>query len=79
MLMSSSSRAARLAYLPNGFRMLSNGDHVVCALSGVAIPLDQLRYWSVDRQQPYATAALAVQAITGRTPADPASPPAAGQ
>lgn len=67
--MSASSRPARLAYLPNGFRMLSHGDHVVCALSGAAIPLDRLRYWSVDRQEPYASAQLAVQAITGRTPA----------
>lgn len=66
----SSARAARLYYGPNGFRILQGGDHVVCAQSGVAIPLDELRYWSVERQEPYASCALAVQAITGREPAD---------
>ena len=69
MLMSASSRPARLVYGPNGFRALSPGDHVLCAASGARIALDALRYWSVDLQQPYATAALAVEAITGRTPA----------
>lgn len=72
MLMSSTQRAARLHYGPNGFRMLSQGDHVVCARSGVRIPLDQLRYWSVDRQEAYASCALAVEAITGAQPATPA-------
>lgn len=48
--------------------MLSAGDHVVCALSGVKIPLDELRYWSADRQEAYASCELAVRAITGRSP-----------
>ena len=69
MLMSASSRAARLHFGPNGFRILSQGDHVVCARSGVRIPLEELRYWSVDRQEAYATCALAVEAITGASPA----------
>jgi hypothetical protein len=64
--MRSSSRAARLVFGPNGFRMLSSGDHVLCAVSGVPIALDDLRYWSVDRQEAYATPALATAAITGR-------------
>jgi hypothetical protein len=38
------------------------GDHVVCALSGEKIPLDNLRYWSVARQEAYATAELATKA-----------------
>lgn len=67
MLMRSGSRPARLVYGPNGFRMLATGDHVLCAVSGVPIPLDDLRYWSVDRQEPYATAAIATAAITGRS------------
>jgi hypothetical protein len=68
MLMRSSSRAARLVYGPNGFRLLATGDHVVCAVTGIAIPLEELRYWSVDRQEAYASPAAATQAITGRTP-----------
>lgn len=68
MLMRSSSRAARLVYGPNGFRMLASGDYVLCASTGVPIALDDLRYWSVERQEAYASAALATAAITGRQP-----------
>ena len=69
MLMSSNDRPARLIYLPSHFRMVANGDHVLCAVSGVLIPLDQLRYWSADKQEAYASCAIATQAITGRSPA----------
>ncbi|SMQ65302.1 hypothetical protein SAMN06295984_1229 [Sphingopyxis terrae subsp. ummariensis] len=62
MLIASRNRLARLQYGPNGFRILSPGDHVLCAVSGVPIGLDELRYWSVARQEPYATAAISVQA-----------------
>lgn len=68
MLMSSASRPAKLFYLPGSYRMLSAGDHVVCAASGARIALDELRYWSADRQEAYATCELAVRAITGRSP-----------
>ena len=69
MLMSGSGRAARIHYLPGTIRLLSEGDHVVCAVTGVQIPLHELRYWSVDRQEPYldAEASLkAEQAAQGR-------------
>lgn len=72
MLMSSASRPAKLFYQPGSYRMLSAGDHVLCALTGVKIPLDELRYWSADRQEAYASCELAVRAITGRSPAEPA-------
>lgn len=55
-------RPARLHYLANSFRVLAAGDHVVCALSGQRIALDDLRYWSVARQEPYAAAELSDQA-----------------
>lgn len=60
---SSSSRLARLHYLPGSFRQLSAGDHVLCAVSGVAIPLDALRYWSADLQEAYATAEIATRRL----------------
>lgn len=67
MLMSNTNaRAARLHYMANGFRVLTPGDHVVCAASGERIPLDELRYWSVTRQEPYATARLATEALGPR-------------
>ncbi len=62
MLIASRNRLATLQYGPNGFRIVSPGDHVLCAVTGVAIGLEELRYWSVARQEPYATAALSVQA-----------------
>jgi len=65
MLMSHSGRAAKLHYMANMFRVLVPGDHVVCAVSGEAIPLDSLRYWSVARQEPYASAEIAVRAELG--------------
>ena len=57
MLMSGSGRAARIHYLAGTFRLLSDGDHVVCAVTAAKIPLHELRYWSVERQEPYVDAA----------------------
>jgi hypothetical protein len=66
MLMSNTARAARLHYMANGFRVLSPGDHVVCAASGERIPIDSLRYWSVSAQEPYASAELAMRSMRGQ-------------
>ena len=64
MLMSNTDRSARLHYMANGFRVLAPGDHVVCAVSGDRIPLEDLRYWSVAAQQAYATAQIATEAMS---------------
>ena len=65
MLMSSNDRAATLEYQPNGFRVLVAGNHVVCAVSGERITLEALRYWSVERQEAYASPDFATQRLTG--------------
>ena len=65
MLMSNTDRPARLHYMANGFRLLSPGDHVICAVSARRILIDELRYWSVAAQQPYASAAIATEAMSG--------------
>ncbi|MDP4871871.1 MAG: DUF2093 domain-containing protein [Sphingorhabdus sp.] len=62
MLMSSKNKVARLHYMANSFRMLTAGDHVVCAETGQAIPLEELRYWSVVKQEPYVSADASVRA-----------------
>ena len=62
MLMSGAGRAARLHYLPSTFRVLSDGDHVICAVTGARIPLQELRYWSVERQEPYVDADASLRA-----------------
>lgn len=54
---------ARLHYGPNGFRVLRPGSYVTCAMSGEAIPLDALRYWSVEHQEAYASAELATERL----------------
>lgn len=46
---------ARLHYLDGDYEVLSPGTYVACAVSGEHIPLDALRYWSVDLQEAYAT------------------------
>jgi hypothetical protein len=62
MLMSGGGKAARVHYLAGTFRLLSDGDHVICAVTGARVPLHELRYWSVERQEPYADAAASLEA-----------------
>lgn len=67
MLMSSSNRPAMLFYQANGFRVLSPGSHVICAVSGTEVPLEALRYWSVERQEAYASADIATRRLLNQT------------
>lgn len=62
MLMSNRDRIARLHYLPYSFRVLQAGDHVLCAVTGQRIALEDLRYWSIARQEAYASAEASTQA-----------------
>lgn len=62
MLMGSGNREAKIHYMDSTFRMLSAGDHVRCAITGAVIPLDELRYWSVERQEAYVDAAASLEA-----------------
>ncbi|MFN3618986.1 DUF2093 domain-containing protein [Sphingorhabdus sp.] len=66
MLMSSKNKVARLHYMANSFRMLTAGDHVVCVVTGQAIPLEELRYWSVVKQEPYASAEASARAALSK-------------
>ena len=61
MLMTGSGRAARVHYMAGTFRLLSDGDHVVCAVTGERISIHELRYWSVARQEPYVDAAASLE------------------
>ena len=66
MLMSSSDRPATLFYQANGFRVLTPGKHVLCAATGEAIALEALRYWSVERQEAYASPEIATGRLLGQ-------------
>tara|TARA_B100000614_G_scaffold223605_1_gene212049 strand:- start:75 stop:263 length:189 start_codon:yes stop_codon:yes gene_type:complete len=46
-------KLAKIKYLPNNFKIIENGDHVLCAVSGKKISLDKLNYWNVDTQEAY--------------------------
>ena len=46
-------KLAKLKYLPNNFDIIEEGDHVICAVSGKKISLQNLNYWNVDEQEAY--------------------------
>ena len=46
-------KLAKIEYLPNNFKVIKNGDHVVCSISGKKISLEKLNYWNVELQEPY--------------------------
>lgn len=52
---------AKVRYLDGEFEVLSPGDFVRCAVSGQQIPLADLKYWSVDAQEPYANSELSLK------------------
>ena len=47
------NKLAKLKYMPNNFEVITEGDHVICAVSGKKILLDQLTYWNVELQEAY--------------------------
>ena len=46
-------KLAKIKYLPNNFKILENGDHVLCAVSGKKISLENLNYWNVESKEAY--------------------------
>jgi hypothetical protein len=66
MLMTSGEQAATLIYGPNGFRIVKTGRFVMCAVTGEPVPLEELRYWSVERQEAYASPEAASRRMLGQ-------------
>jgi len=58
---------ARLRYRDAGFDIVMPGSFVLCAVTGKRIPLDRLRYWSVERQEAYVDAHASLQAMRGQS------------
>ncbi len=52
---------AKVRYLDGEFEVLAGGDFVRCAVTGEPIPLADLKYWSVDAQEPYSSAEVSVK------------------
>lgn len=46
-------KEAAIRYLDADFQILSSGSFVRCAVTGKPIDLDELKYWSVARQEAY--------------------------
>jgi hypothetical protein len=55
------AREARIRYLDGDFQVLSPGAFVRCAVTGESIPIDELKYWSVERQEAYASAEISLK------------------
>jgi hypothetical protein len=52
---------ARVRYGDGEYKVLATGDFVRCAVTGQPIALTELRYWNVERQEAYASAAISLQ------------------
>ncbi len=51
---------AQVRYLDGEFEVIGPGDYVRCAVTGERILLPDLRYWSVDLQEAYASAEISL-------------------
>ena len=67
------SRQAKMRYLDGDFQVILPGTYVVCAVTGERIPLDELKYWSVARQEAYLDieASFAAEKKAGTLPGHP--------
>ena len=57
---------AIVQYLDSSLRVVKPGAFVRCAVTGIEIPLDELKYWSVERQEAYASPEAVMMRITGQ-------------
>ncbi len=58
---------AKIRYLDGEFQVLKNGAYVRCAVTGEAIRIEDLRYWSVAYQEPYVNAEVSLKRHLQRT------------
>jgi len=61
---------ATVEYLDGELKVIKPGSYVRCSVTGAPIPLESLRYWSVDLQEAYASADIALKRFqeAGLTP-----------
>ena len=52
---------AKVRFLDGEFEVVSPGEFVRCAVTGQVIALTDLRYWSVDAQEAYASADISLR------------------
>jgi hypothetical protein len=61
---------AVVQYLDSNLRVVKPGAFVRCAVTGEVIPLDELKYWSVELQEAYASPEAVMMRISGRRPSN---------
>ena len=54
---------ARVRFMDGEFQVVSPGDFVLCAVTGTAIAMADLRYWNVELQEAYVTAEASLQRV----------------
>ncbi len=54
---------ALVEFRDGDFRVIRPGPFVRCAVTGVAIALDDLKYWDVDRNEAYASPQAKLQRL----------------
>ncbi len=59
---------AILKYGNGTFEIVLPGTHVNCAITNREIPLGDLLYWSVERQEPYVDAWASMEAVMREMP-----------
>lgn len=52
---------AKIRYLDGDYQVESPGTFVRCAVTGTSIPLEELKYWSVENQEAYVDAAASLK------------------
>jgi len=55
------AREAKVLFMDADFQVRQKGAFVRCAVTGQPIALDDLKYWSVERQEAYASPEAALQ------------------
>jgi hypothetical protein len=57
---------AKIEYVDGEYRIVRPGAFVRCAVTGEPIPLEELRYWSVDWQEAYSSTAALMKRVCER-------------
>ena len=60
-------KLAKIKYLANNYQIIEPGDHVICAVSGKKIKIENLNYWNVELQEPYFSYKEAFQKREGKS------------
>jgi hypothetical protein len=54
---------AEVRYLDGDFRVVRPGAFVRCAVTNIPIPLEELKYWSVEHQEAYSSPEAVLQRL----------------